>query len=266
MRFIYSKTFTKIFIVFVLIALLIISDATGYIGWAKDGFFRGFSFVTSKLKAATTSVKVTFSTLFTIRKLVSENAKLSAEVDQLAFENARLKSAQNENAALRNALNFSEQGPFNLLPVEALTLDTTGFSQVVIVDKGKNHNIEIGQPVVVQPGILVGKVTNVSERSAEVLLITDPGIVVNSEVVDSTAKGLIKGEHGLGLSLDLVTQNELIKTGDAVITSGLSEEFPRGLLIGRISSIRSSSTDLFQKAFVTPAADLRNIKFLFIIQ
>jgi rod shape-determining protein MreC len=266
MRFIYTKTFTKIFAIFVLLALLVIADAKGYIGWAKGGFFRSFSFVTTGITSATNGVKNSFSTLFTIRKLVAENAQLNQEVNQLAFENARFKSAQNENSALRKALGFTQQSPFNLLPLETLTLDATGFSQTIVVNKGEDQGIRLNQPIVVQPGLLVGKVTKVYPNSAEVTLITDPSIVINGEVVDSSARGLIKGEHGLGLSLDLVTQNELIKTGDNIITSGLSGDFPRGLLVGRISAIRSSNTDLFQKAFVSPAADLRNTRFLFAIQ
>src|SRR5687767_7014325 len=105
MRFIYTKTFLRIFTIFVLLAFLVILYARGYIRSVKDGFFNVYGYSITKLTAATTSVKVSFSTLFTIRRLVSENAKLSQEVNQLAFENARLKSAQNENAALRRALN-----------------------------------------------------------------------------------------------------------------------------------------------------------------
>ncbi|MBX4191448.1 MAG: rod shape-determining protein MreC [Candidatus Doudnabacteria bacterium] len=266
MRFIYTKTFLRIFLIFVLLAFLVVLDAKGYIGKIKDGFFNSYGFLTRKLTDGTNGFKNSFSTLFTIRKLVRENSQLSQEVDQLAFENARLKSAQDENAALRRALNFRQQGSFSLLAVEVINSDPTGFTQTIVIDKGSDLNIHLNQPIVAQPGLLVGKVTKVYPGSAEVTLITDPAIVINGEVVESGAKGLIKGEHGLGLSLDLVTQNELIKTGDQVITSGLSNDFPRGLLIGNISAIRSSTTDLFQKAFVSPAAELRNSRFLFAIQ
>ena len=266
MRFIYTKTFVRIFSIFVLLALLVIFDANGYLGFAKDRFFQVYGFGVRKLTGVTTSVKETFGTLFTIKKIALENAQLNQQVDQLSFENARLKSAQDENLALRRALNFKQQSALNLLPVEALTLDPTGFTQTIIIDKGSDDTIHLNQPIVVTPGLLVGKVTKVNPHSAQVTLVTDPSIIINGEVVDSGARGLIKGEHGLGLSLDLVTQNELIKTGDEVITSGLSEDFPRGLLIGNVSAIRSSPTDLFQKAFVSPAADLRNIRFLFAIQ
>lgn len=266
MRFIYTKTFAKIFTIFVLLALLVILDATGYIGLIKDGFFRVYGFGTTNLTKATNGVKNTLSTIFTIRNLVSENAKLNSQVDQLSFENARLKSAQDENAALRQALNFKQQSKLNLLPVETISLDPTGFSQTMVIDKGEDYGIRLNQPIVVSPGLLVGKVTKVYPNSAEVTLITDPTVVINGEVVDSGARGLIKGEHGLGLSFDLVTQNELIKTGDQVITSSLSSDYPQGLLIGQVTAIRSSQTDLFQKAFITPAADLRNLRFLFAVK
>ncbi len=266
MRFIYTKAFTKIFTIFVLLAFLVILDAKGYLGLLKDGFFRVYGVAVSRVATVSGGIKGGFNTLFTIKNLASDNANLSQKIDQLAFENARLKSAQQENQGLRKALNYKQISNFNLLPVEVLNSDPTGFTQVLVIDKGSSQGVGINQPVVVAPGLLVGKITKLYPNSSEVTLITDPSIVINAEVVDSGARGLVRGEHGLGLSLDLVTQNELIKTADEVITSGLSSDFPRGLLIGDVSGIRSSATDLFQKAFISSAADLRSLRFLFVIQ
>src|SRR3989344_4453205 len=149
MRFIYTKTFTKIFTLFVILALFFILNTLGYIDFAKDGFLRAYGFATWKISAATGGVKSVFNTLFTIKNLVRENAALNHQVDELSFDNARLKSAQDENTALRKALNFQQQSDLNLLPAEVLTLDATGFSQIVIVNKGENHSVKINQPVVV---------------------------------------------------------------------------------------------------------------------
>ncbi len=266
MRFIYTKTFTKIFTIFVVLALLVVLDQKGYLGLIKDGFFRVFKLTQTPIHATTMGLKTAFHTLFTIKNLVRENSQLNQEINELAFNNARLLAAQQENIALRKALSFTQQTNFNLLPAAVLLSDPTGFTQSVIIDKGENAGLKLNQPVVVGPGILVGKITKLYPSSAEVILLTDPSIVVNGEVADSGARGLVRGEHGLGLTLDLVTQNELIKSGDEVITSGLSGDFPRGLLIGDISGLRSSATDLFQKAYIAPAADLRNLKFLFVVQ
>ncbi len=266
MRFIYTKTFTRIFTVFVLIAFIIILDRSGYLGWVKDKFLRSYGFVSSMVTEGSQSVNRGFQTIFTIKNLAADNAKLSQQVDELAFENARLKSAREENSTLRKTLGFKQQSSLNLLPAEALTLDPTGFSQKIVIDKGRNSGVEESQPVVIAPGILVGRITQVFSDSAEVTLLTDPSSAVNAEVAESGAKGLVRGEHGLSLLFDLVTQNELIKSGDLVVTSELSNDFPRGLLIGEIAALRSSGTDLFQRAYIIPAADLRNLRFLFVIQ
>jgi len=266
MRFIYTKTFVRVFTVFVILAVLAIFDINGYLGWFKDGFVRVFGTASSKVTQGTDSVKNVFSTLFTIKKLVSENATLNQKIDDLSFENARLKSAQDENLALRKALNFTQQSNLNLLPAEVLVLDPTGIARSMTINRGEKSGVTVNQAVVVSPGLLIGKVVKVNPNSSEVVLITDPSMVVNGEVVDSGAKGLVRGEHGLGLTFDMVTQNELIKSGDKVVTSGLSGDFSRGLLIGEIASLKSNSTQLFQKAYISPAADLKNLRFVFVVQ
>jgi rod shape-determining protein MreC len=266
MRFIYTRAFTISFSIFVAIALIIILDAKGYLGLARDGFNRAYGYSTGAVASSVGSSKELFKTFFTIRKLVSENAGLQQKINELSFENARLLTSRDENITLRKSLNLRQTSQLNLLPVEVIGSDPTGFNQVITIDKGTEEGVAQNSAVVVSPGLLVGRVTSVNPHSALVTLITDPSVVVSAVVADSGAQGLISGEHGLGLSFNLVSQNELIKTTDNVVTSGLAGDFPPGLLIGQIESIKSAGSDLFQKAFVSPAADLRNLKFVFVVQ
>lgn len=266
MRFIYTKTFVRIFVLFVAIALFIILDATGVSATIKNGFLKTYGRGSAHVAAISSSVRDFFATIFAIKNLAYENALLNQKINELAFENARLQSAKQENAALRRALNFQENSQFDLIPAKVLTADPTGFSQTVTIDKGYADLVKENSAVILAPGLLVGKVTKVFSGSSEVTLITAPDVVVSAEVAESQAKGLVHGEHGLSLLFDLVTQNELIKPQDKIITSGLANDFPRGLLIGEVVSIQSASSDLFQKAFITPAADLRNLKFLFVLK
>jgi rod shape-determining protein MreC len=266
MRFIYTKTFIRGFTVFVVVALIAIMDISGALSPVKGAFFRTFSAAAGLVSDAAIGVKNAFRVLGSIRGVVRDNAQLEQRVQELSFENARLKSAQEENTSLRRALNFKLQSPLSLIPVELLTSDPTGFGQSITLDKGSEDGIEMGEPVVAAPGILVAKITKVYSYTSEATIITDPSLAINAEVVDSGAKGLIRGEHGLTLLLDLVTQNDLVKTGDQVITSGLSGDFPRGLLIGQVTALRSLETDLFQKAYVSSSADLRNLRFLYVVK
>jgi rod shape-determining protein MreC len=265
MRFIYSKIFIRTFIVFLLIGGYIIADGLGYLSFFKGTFFKVYGGTTSAVSRLTGNAKDVLSTLATIKNLARDNATLNQRIDELSFENARLNQAKQENISLRRALSLTENSEFKLVAAEAQFLDPTGFARTITINKGETAGVQTGQAVIVAPGLLVGKVTKSYASNAEVTLITDPGLTINGEVVDSGARGLVKGEHGLGLIFDLVTQNEVIKSGDQITTSGLGNDFPKGLLVGEIVGIRSSTSELFQKAFVSPAAELRNLKFLLVI-
>ncbi|HYC79898.1 MAG TPA: rod shape-determining protein MreC, partial [Candidatus Binatia bacterium] len=266
MRFIYTKAFRRGFAVFLLVAVLVIADALGYMSMLKSLFHQGFGGTSKALASVMGNTKDAFVVLGTISSLARENAELNQRIDELAFENARLQSAKNENITLRRALNFREQVEYDTIPAEVETMDPTGFSQTVIIDKGEADGVMLGQSVIVPPGLLVGRITKTYRNTSEITLITDPTITINGEVSDSGAHGLVKGEHGTSLILDLVTQNEVIKSGDKIITSGLSGDFPRGLVIGEISAIKTSSSELFQQAFVAPIADLKNLKLVLVIR
>src|SRR5580704_5391987 len=109
MRFIYTKTFAKIFAVFVILALVTVLDLTGYIGIFKDGFLHAYGFLAVRVENVSTGVKDGFSTIFTIKNLAQDNAVLNQKIDQLSFENALLKQDQDENSALRLALSYKQK-------------------------------------------------------------------------------------------------------------------------------------------------------------
>lgn len=266
MRFIYTTAFRRAFVAFVLVALLMIADTLGYLSWVKSVFQMSLGKTSQSVSGSVSKTKEFFQVIATISKLAEENAQLSQQIDELSFENARLQTAKTENLALRRALNFVEKTDYQTIPAEVITQDPTGFSQTVVIDKGEADGVMLGQSLIVSPGLLAGRITKTYRHTAEVTLITDPNVTINGEVADSGARGLVKGEHGLSLVLDLVTQNEVIKAGDKIITSGLSGDFPRGLMIGEINAIKSSSSELFQQAFVTPVADLRNLRVVFVVK
>lgn len=112
----------------------------------------------------------------------------------------------------------------------------------------------------------MGKISEVFPAVAKAVLITDPSSTVNAEVQDSGAKGIVKGEYGLGLKMDMVSQAEVINEQDIVMTSGLGGEMPRGLLVGKIDKVFQSEDKLFQQAAIIPAGNISNLKVVFAIK
>ena len=203
---------------------------------------------------------------FGLRGLVRQNEILTRQVEELTSQIAVLERSKIENKFLREALVFFRETKLELIPTEVLAFDILNVSQTVAIDRGKNDGVEVGDALIAAHGILVAVVSEVFDSTSEARLLTSSAVSVNAEVLPGGATGIVRGEHGLGLLFDLISQNEEIKTGDRVVTSGLGAGFPKNLLIGQIGEVDSGGPELFQKASILPAADLRHNKIIFVVK
>ena len=78
--------------------------------------------------------------------------------------------------------------------------------------------------------------------------------------------GLVRGDDGLNLTIDLLPQGKTIEQGETIITSGLAGFFPPGLLIGQIEKIISSEVQTSQTAKIKPAVDFTSLEQVFVIK
>ncbi len=207
-----------------------------------------------------------FSFLGSIGAMKTENEKLVRENNSLASEVASLQETKKENETLREQLNLVPKDKFNLEPSFVIGQDPQSFGSWLVIDKGSSEGIEVGMPVIVSDGILIGKIDEVTSGSSKVNLLTDSNSAVNVSDLETGAKGLIKGAYGLGLSMDMVAQADVLNQGDTVITSGLDGETPRGLLVGMVQEVKISSDRLFQQAIIMPRVRYQNLSIVFIIK
>ena len=136
----------------------------------------------------------------------------------------------------------------------------------ILIDKGSTDGIAKNMPVIVYDGILIGKVEEVFPDSSKVNLISSALSSVNAYDLETGAKGVVRGESGLGIILDIVDQSDVLKQGDIVATSGLGGNFPKGLLIGSIQEVKNSGDKLFQQALIIPRTKYANLEVVFVIK
>ncbi len=201
-----------------------------------------------------------------IGELKRDNEELIRGNQKLSAENAMLRDMKKENAVLREQLDLAPREKFELRSSLVTSQDSHGFGNWLAIDKGKRDGIEKGMPVIVSDGILIGRIEEVYSGRSKVILITNPQSSVNAVVGDTNAKGIVKGEFGLGLVLDMVLQTDIIQEGNEVVTSGIGEDIPRGLLIGKIQEVRSSEDRLFQQAVITPLVKFSKLRVVFVIK
>ena len=65
---------------------------------------------------------------------------------------------------------------------------------------------------------------------------------------------------GSGIELRQVLVGDELKIGDRIITSGLSQLFPKGLFVGEIKEIVKSESQLFQTAVLEPGVDFNRLE------
>ncbi len=204
-----------------------------------------------------------------IRRLQEENRSLRKQLNDLLVEEVKFTEIEAENKRLRLLLNFSRQNPLYSFQGATIVGRVVGVqpdnvSQIVTIDCGANQGIRRGMPVVAAEG-LVGRILQVHAETSEVLLLIDPASVVNAQVQSSRAPGLVRGRV---LKLPLITfvpQGALIRPGDIVLTSGVGNTFPRGILIGQVISVSYKDYEMFQQAVIRPTVDFQRLEEVLVI-
>ena len=192
-------------------------------------------------------------------QLTKENYDLSGQLSVLRDE-------KRENEKLREQLSLAPREKFNLEASLVIGQDPQKLGNWLLIDKGNSSGVKAGMPVIAYEGILIGKIKEVTANSAQVELLSNAPSAVNAVDLETEAKGIIKGEYGLGITMDMISQKDLVNEGDTIITSGLGSDIPKGLLIGRVQEIKTSPDKLFQQAAVIPKVKYSDLELVFVIK
>lgn len=254
----------KIQIAIVLTAVIALSFI-GYLDPVK-GFARTLTKpIIRPFSSSTIKVKDFFYSIATLTDRLSKINDLERELMILNSENARLSLAGHENEILRQQLGLKKDRDFVLVASMVVSRDPVGARSMVSIDRGESFGISVGNAVLDEFGNLLGVVNEVFGTSSNVLVITDGSVKIDALVLDKNALGVVTGSHGLGLDLNLISQDVQLEKGDKVVTSGLTGEIPVGILVGSIDEIQSNESDLFQSLSVAPAAKTKDFRFVLVI-
>jgi rod shape-determining protein MreC len=253
-------------IVFILVAL-------GIVGLALGGYLTPFSrILLNPLVSAQTWISTRyqvvqdfFQTPQDTARLRQRNVELEAEVSRLQAQVIELQQQLSETNILSALVEFARANPENDYQAAAVIgFDTNPFLRYVLINRGSDHGIRRGMPVVTQQG-LVGRITAVTANAARVQLITDPASTVNVRLQPSGAQAVLTGQITGDVILDMIPQEAKVQVGDLVLTSGLGGGYPPDLLVGQVTGIRGRDQDLFQRATVQTVTDFSKLEIVLVI-
>ncbi len=193
----------------------------------------------------------------TQQQLMADNARLRAHEWLLESKLQKLLALERENAQLRELLKSTSRiHGLGLLVAQLLAVNLDPNLQQVVVDKGTQSHIYVGQPVLDAYGI-IGQVVDVSLLTSNVMLISDPK---NAVPVQDYRNGTRAIAVGLGSSDKLMLINvpdtSDIKKGDLFISSGLGLRYPAGYPVGVVSELIHNPVKRFARIILQPSAHL----------
>jgi rod shape-determining protein MreC len=213
------------------------------------------------------------------KQVLGEKEKMLEELALLREEVRSLQETAKENAELRKHLGFARKSTRKLILCEVIGRgDTSGWWQTIRLNKGRKEGVSPGFAVISMEGLL-GKTTEVSNDTCDVLLITDPTCRVSCRFSRTGALGILRGggvpltgNAGLEMvslvrpcRMEYVGREHAILVKDEVMTSGLGGVFPEGLLLGYVKRTRVDLSGLYRQAEIVPAAQMSALDYVFVV-
>jgi len=196
--------------------------------------------------------------IFYHRNLVQREA-LKREVDFLRQKVNSLNEFYLENIRLKNNLSLKAKSGLKLVAARVIARAADSWSSILIIDKGNYHGIRRGMSVITYLG-LVGRIIETTNSTSKVMLLSDPNLAVSSLIQRSRQEGLVSGTLGSNLIMKYLPEGADIKLEDIVVSSGLNDTYPKGLLIGRVVEIGKEFSGLSLYAIIKPSVNLSNIE------
>jgi len=191
------------------------------------------------------------------RELVRQ-AERSLRVEQLAIENAQLRSLLD----LRPSLTVRSQA------AQVLYEASDPYSRKVVIDRGTTNGIVLASPVINASGVL-GQVTRVYPLSSEVTLLIDKDAVIPVLNARNQARSAAFGSAattGGVMEMRFMASNADVQVGDVLTTSGVDGVYPPGLKVASVAKVDRKIDTGFARIVLVPAAPSDGVRHVLVLE
>jgi len=273
LRILKSRVFILILVTIVIFVIMGVSSTqNSNANWVSNIVSVPLSPVQKFLSLAGQKVEAGLSFFNDIKSLKKDNDALKARVNELEKENRELIKLKEKNEELCEALQLKDHfESYELVGANVIAKDPGNWFNVFKIDMGKKDGIVNDAPVLTNEKGLVGRVALCDITSSKVVSIIDEDSVV-SAIISKPGGGhvIIRGdlrlkEQGL-CRMDYIPFDADVAVDDIVETSGLGGIYPKGIIIGKVTQIRKTNSEMDRYAIVEPVVDFKRIEEVFILK
>ena len=198
-------------------------------------------------------------------KLRTRYMSLQEQHEILQAKLQQFEALEAENRRLRSLLGSATRVADRAAVAELVEVSTEPFTRTIVISKGSDDHVYLGQPVLDAYGI-VGQITEVAPHISRVTLITDPGHAIPVQVVRNGLRTVLYGT-GDNDSVDLpfLTSSANIKVGDLLISSGMGGRFPPRYPVAKVIEIVNDPNEAFLQIRAKPMAKLQHHKEVLLV-
>lgn len=202
-----------------------------------------------------------FSNLTADQATLSE---LQEENEQLRARNVELEEAEQAKERLQGLLDLKDANNLQSTAARIISGSSDSWTSSVQIDKGTTSGITVGMPVTSSAGV-IGQIVECGPTSSTVRLLADEGSSVSAMIQSTRAQGMLQGSATGQLSLGLIRTSQEANVGDVVVTSGLGGVFPKGLPLGKVTSVENNPGSLYLSITVEPFAHTEGFEEVLVI-
>lgn len=245
-----------------------------YLNWVKKGIYNVITPVVEFFSNCYNSVQRYWYTLMNINQIMKENKNLKEKIAEYEMKDIMYNYYRFQNQRLKELLSFQEDNDFQSTGARVIGYSPDNWNNRIMIDVGTTDGIRERMPVISYHGALVGRIVYAGAFTSQVLLINDSEYIVGGIVQrpDSRAIGIVRGQLNNdfvnimdNISWNTKSKEGDIKNGDIIVTSGLSNSYPRGLPIGEVTKVEKDNYGLSQRAEIDLFINERTIEEVMVI-
>jgi len=210
------------------------------------------------------SLQETWNHYIALQHVWEDNQALKQKIRELEGERNLLREQAILAGQFQKLEAYQETTPMKTTAARIIGRNVSNWYQAMIIDKGTQEGIHAEMGVITEAGV-VGRVVRTNPTTAIVLLLSDPNVAITGMIQTSRDQGIIQGTPQGNIQMKYLPPLSPVQPGDEVITSGLTDDFPRGLYIGRIQQVTKTATDLFQSGEIAPVVDFSKLEGVLVI-
>lgn len=204
-------------------------------------------------------------------RLKKENAELRKQIDEMLDEVQSAKAVKAENDELRLMLEVKEEHlDYKFELADVVGREDGNYMTVFTLGKGKNSGIDRDMPIIAPNSGLIGRITDAGGTWSKACSVIEMNSSVGAYVERSRASGIVVGDYELGLKglcrLAYLQSDADIEVGDRVMTSGVGSVYPRGLIIGTVTEVKTDENLRTVYAIVKPYADISDLSSVTVVK